>query len=144
MIELRDLPLLNACLNSLSSVFLLTGFWMIKKKQVVIHKRLMIAAVITSGAFLASYLIYHFNVGSVKFTGEGWSRPVYFSFLISHTILAAAVPFLAMITLIRGLRKTFDKHRRIARWTLPVWLYVSVTGVLIYLMLYRLFPSAHI
>lgn len=96
----------------------------------------MLAAFGCSTLFLISYLIYHFQVGSVGFKGQGWIRPVYFTILISHTILAAAVPVLALITLVRGLRARFDAHRRIARWTLPIWLYVSVTGVTIYLMLY--------
>lgn len=103
----------------------------------------MIAAVVTSSLFLASYLYYHahVHVGSVHFTGQGWWRPVYFTILTSHTLLAAAVPPLAIITLSRGLRSRFDRHRSIARWTYPIWLYVSVTGVLVYLMLYQLFRN---
>ncbi len=100
----------------------------------------MISALVTSGLFLISYLIYHYQVGSVKFTGIGWVRSAYLTILISHSILAASVPPLAIITLIRALRERFDRHRLIARWTLPIWLYVSVTGVAVYLMLYRLYP----
>jgi uncharacterized membrane protein YozB (DUF420 family) len=102
----------------------------------------MVSALVTSGLFLISYLVYHYHVGSVKFTGVGWVRGLYFSILISHTILAVAVPPLAIVTLFRALREHFDKHRVIARWTLPIWLYVSVTGVVVYVMLYRLFPPA--
>jgi uncharacterized membrane protein YozB (DUF420 family) len=98
----------------------------------------MVTALALSAAFLTSYLIYHANVGSVRFTGQGWVRPVYFGILLTHTVLAAAVPVLAVITLSRALRRHFPRHRAIARWTLPIWLYVSVTGVVIYLMLYRL------
>jgi uncharacterized membrane protein YozB (DUF420 family) len=96
----------------------------------------MVSALVSSTLFLTSYLIYHYHVGSVKFTGQGWIRPVYFSILISHTVLAASVVPLALIALVRALRKKFDKHRRVARWTLPIWLYVSITGVVIYAMLY--------
>ncbi len=137
-----DLPLVNAILNTTSSVFLLTGYYFIRQKRKVQHKKMMISAMITSSLFLLSYLIYHYEVGSVKFTGQGTARTVYFAVLISHTILAVAVPPLAIITLVRALRERFDKHRRIARWTLPIWLYVSVTGVIVYVMLYRLYPPA--
>ena len=98
----------------------------------------MIAALVVSGLFLVSYLFYHSQVGSVKFTGEGWVRSVYFTILVSHSVLAATVPPLAVVTLVRALREKFDRHRVIARWTLPIWLYVSVTGVAVYIMLYRL------
>ena len=101
----------------------------------------MIAALVTSSMFLISYLVYHYNVGSVRFTGLGLSRTVYFIILISHTLLAASVPPLAILTLTRALKKRFDRHRRIARWTFPIWLYVSVTGVMIYVMLYHIYPS---
>jgi uncharacterized membrane protein YozB (DUF420 family) len=103
---------------------------------------MMLSALVCSAAFLTSYLIYHAQVGSVRFLGTGLARPIYFTVLVSHTILAIALPVLAAITLTRALRERFDRHRAIARWTLPVWLYVSVTGVVIYLMLYRLYPSA--
>jgi putative membrane protein len=135
-----DLPLLNAFLNTTSTVLLLIGYTFIRQKRVSLHRGFMIAALCTSVLFLIFYLIYHYNVGSVRFTGQGAIRPFYFTVLISHTILAAAVPPLAIITLSRALRSRFDKHRRIARWTLPIWLYVSVTGVLIYILLYQLYP----
>jgi len=131
-----QLPTLNAALNSLSAVFLCAGYFFIIMKNRDAHRRCMLAALACSSLFLISYLTYHFQVGSVGFKGQGWIRPVYFTILISHTILAAAVPPLALITLVRALRERFDAHRRIARWTLPIWLYVSVTGVVIYLMLY--------
>ncbi len=140
--SLTDLPHLNALLNFTSTVFLLLGYYFIRQKRKVLHKRMMITALIASCLFLISYLVYHSNVGSVRFTAQGTVRTVYFAILISHTILAAAVPPLAIITLVRALRERFDKHKRIARWTLPVWLYVSATGVIIYLMLYRLYPPA--
>jgi putative membrane protein len=135
-----DLPLLNAVLNTTSTVFLLLGYYFIRQKKKVTHKKMMITALVTSGLFLISYLIYHYNVGSVKFTGQGTVRTVYFIILISHTILAILLPPLVGITLVRALRERFDKHRVIARWTLPIWLYVSITGVAVYLMLYQLFP----
>ena len=139
---LADLPLVNAILNTTSSVFLLTGYYFIRQKRKVQHKKMMIAAMVTSSLFLLSYLVYHYEVGSVKFTGQGTARTIYFAVLLSHTILAVAVLPLAIITLVRALRERFDKHRRIARWTLPIWLYVSVTGVIVYVMLYRLYQPA--
>lgn len=138
MIAVSLLPTLNAALNSLSAVFLFAGFLFIKSGNRKAHRACMLAAFSCSMLFLISYLIYHYQVGSVGFKGQGWLRPVYFTILISHTILAAAVPPLALITLARALRERFDAHRRIARWTLPIWLYVSVTGVVVYLMLYGL------
>jgi putative membrane protein len=140
--DVHDLPLLNATLNAGSTLLLLAGYYFIRTKQIRRHRAMMIAALVCSAAFLTSYLVYHAQVGSVRFTGVGPVRSVYFAILISHTILAAALPVLAAITLTRALRERFDRHRAIARWTFPVWLYVSVTGVVIYLMLYRLFPSA--
>ena len=137
-----DLPLLNAILNASSAVCLLTGYYFIRRTQVAAHRRCMIAAFSFSVLFLLSYIYYHASVGTVRFGGEGGARVVYFAILSTHTILAAAVPFLAVITLARGLKRRFTSHRKIARWTLPVWLYVSVTGVLVYLMLYRIFPRA--
>jgi putative membrane protein len=140
--HISDLPLVNACLNATSTFLLLLGYWLIRTGNRKAHKRAMIAALTTSGLFLISYLVYHYNVGSVRFTGEGWPRTLYFAVLISHTILAVTVPPLAIVTLVRALREKFDRHRTIARWTLPIWLYVSVTGVVVYVMLYQLFPSA--
>jgi uncharacterized membrane protein YozB (DUF420 family) len=138
LISVSQLPTLNAALNSLSAVFLFAGFLFIKSANRKAHRACMLTALACSTLFLVSYLIYHYQVGSVGFKGRGWLRPVYFAILITHTILAAAVPALALITLVRALRERFDAHRRIARWTLPIWLYVSVTGVVVYLMLYGL------
>ena len=132
-------PVINASLNGVSAVLLLVGRWFISKGRVASHRATMITAVITSTLFLISYLYYHAHVGSVRFQGTGWSRPVYFTILISHVILAAAIVPLVIITLIRALRERFDRHRAIARWTFPLWLYVSVTGVLVYFMLYHWF-----
>lgn len=140
--SLTDLPLVNALLNTTSTLFLLLGYYFIRRNRKTLHKRMMIAALTVSSLFLISYLIYHYNVGSVKFTAQGTVRTVYFSILLTHTVLAATVPPLAIVTLVRALRERFDKHKRIARWTLPIWLYVSITGVIIYIMLYRLYPSA--
>ncbi|HTM37101.1 MAG TPA: DUF420 domain-containing protein [Terriglobales bacterium] len=134
-------PAINATLNGTSAVLLVTAHRMIKAGRVAMHRALMLTAVATSTLFLVSYLYYHAHVGSVRFQGHGWSRPVYFSILISHTLLAAAIVPLSIVTLSRALRERFDQHRAIARWTYPLWLYVSVTGVVIYLMLYHLFPA---
>ena len=141
MISASQLPDLNAALNSLSAVFLLAGYRFIRARNREAHRKCMLAAIACSTLFLASYLIYHFQVGSVPFKGQGGIRVVYFTILITHTILATAVVPLALITLIRALRERFDAHRRLARWTLPIWLYVSVTGVVVYWMLYWLVPS---
>jgi uncharacterized membrane protein YozB (DUF420 family) len=141
VITASQLPDLNAALNSLSAVFLLAGYRFIRRKNRQAHRRCMIAAFGCSILFLCSYLIYHYQVGSVPFKGQGWIRPVYFAILLTHTILATAVVPLAVITLTRALRERFDAHRRIARWTFPIWVYVSVTGVVVYGMLYWLVPS---
>jgi len=141
MPDLNVFPAINASLNGVSAVLLTTGRVLIRKKRVSEHRVCMISAVITSAIFLACYLYYHAHVRSVHFPGQGWIRPVYFSILISHTILAAAVPPLALITLTLGLRSKFDRHRRIARWTFPIWLYVSVTGVIVYLLLYQIYGA---
>ena len=135
---LRDLPALNAALNALSAVFLATGWVLIRAGRREAHRRAMLAAVACSTLFLSSYLVYHAQVGSVRFTGQGTVRLVYFAILISHTILAVAVVPLALVTLVRALQQRFDRHRRIARVALPIWGYVSVTGVVVYWMLYRL------
>lgn len=134
-------PAINATLNGTSAVLLVMAHSMIKRGRVATHRALMLTAVATSTLFLISYLYYHAHVGSVHFQGRGWSRPVYFSILISHTILAATIVPLVIITLSRALREHFDQHRAIARWTYPLWLYVSITGVVIYFMLYHLFPA---
>ncbi len=132
------LPTINATLNFTAAILLVWGYLLIRRKRVAQHRKVMIAAFCVSCAFLICYLIYHAQVGSVHFPGTGAIRTVYFTILISHTILAATVPFLAVITLRRALASRFDKHRQIARWTLPIWLYVSVTGVVVYVMLYHL------
>jgi len=134
-------PAINATLNGSSAVLLVSARTMIKRGRMAVHRALMLAAVGTSTLFLISYLYYHAHVGNVHFQGHGWSRPVYFSILISHTILATVIVPLVIITLSRGLRQRFDRHRAIARWTYPIWLYVSVTGVVIYLMLFHLFRA---
>ena len=132
-------PALNATLNGASAVLITTGRVLIGRKQVRLHRACMIAAVVTSSIFLICYLYYHAHVGSVHFPGQGWARRLYFTILISHTILAAAVVPLVLLSLNYGLRARFDKHRRIARWAFPVWLYVSITGVIVYIMLYQIY-----
>jgi uncharacterized membrane protein YozB (DUF420 family) len=134
-------PVINATLNGTSAVLLLTGHGLLKKGRVAAHRTLMLAAVAASTLFLASYLYYHFHVGSVHFRGHGVWRPIYFTLLTSHTILAAAIVPMVIITLSRALRERFDRHRAIARWTYPLWVYVSVTGVIVYFMLYHLFTG---
>ena len=134
-------PVINATLNGTSAVLLFVGRGCIKRGKMATHRALMIAAVATSTLFLTSYLYYHAHVGSVRFQGQGWVRPVYFTILISHTILAATIVPLVIITLVRGLRGRFERHRAIARWTYPLWMYVSVTGVVVYFMLYHWFAA---
>ena len=134
-------PAINATLNGTSAILLVAAHSMIKRGRVAIHRALMLTAVATSTLFLISYVYYHAHVGSVHFQGRGWSRPLYFSILISHTILAATIVPLVFVTLTRALREHFDQHRAIARWTYPLWLYVSITGVVIYFMLYHLFKA---
>lgn len=136
--EIRDLPALNATLNSISTLLLLFGYYFIKRKEIERHRLCMGMAFLTSCLFLTSYVIYHLNAGSVPFTGQGWSRTVYFAILFTHIPLAALVPVLALIALYRAWKKDFVAHRRIARWTWPIWMYVSVTGVIIYIMLYEI------
>jgi putative membrane protein len=131
-----DLPTLNATLNSVATVLLLSGYASIRLKMVRVHMAFMILALFVSAAFLTSYLYYHYRVGHVDFAGKGVIRYIYLTMLFSHVVLAAAVPVLVTLTLIPALRRKFDRHKRIARWTLPIWLYVSVTGVLVYLMCY--------
>jgi putative membrane protein len=136
-VTVHDLPAVNASLNALSGILLTIGYVLIRKRRIAQHRAVMIAAFITSSIFLACYLVYHAQVGSVHFERQGFVRPLYFSILITHITLAAAVPPLAIITLTRGLRGRYDKHRRLARWTWPIWMYVSVTGVLVYVLLYQ-------
>lgn len=135
---LRDLPALNAALNAAAAVTLLVGYRLIRRGRWRAHRAAMITALVLSSAFLTSYLVYHAQVGSVRFQGHGWVRTLYLTILATHTVLAATVPVLAIITASRALRRRFDRHKAIARWTLPIWLYVSVTGVVVYWMLYRL------
>jgi uncharacterized membrane protein YozB (DUF420 family) len=138
VIGVHDLPAVNATLNATAAILLVCGYVLILRRQKQAHKRVMLAAFATSSVFLVCYLIYHWQVGSVRFPRTGAIRTVYLSILATHTVLAATVPVLAIITLSRGLSAHFDKHRAIARWTLPIWLYVSVTGVVVYLMLYKM------
>ncbi len=138
MIAIRDLPAVNAALNASAAVLLIWGYTLIRRKRVQVHRRVMVSAFAVSSLFLISYVIYHAQVGSVPFQKTGPIRTVYFSILLTHTVLAATVPFLASITLYRGWKGNYQRHRAIARWTFPIWLYVSVTGVIVYLMLYRM------
>jgi uncharacterized membrane protein YozB (DUF420 family) len=133
----RDLPTLNALLNATSAAFLVTGWLLIRSKRREAHRKAMTSALVCSALFLVSYLVYHAKVGSVRFTGTGAARTVYLAVLLSHTLLAAAVAPLAVTAFLLARRGRFDRHRRLARWTLPVWLYVSLTGVVVYVMLYR-------
>ena len=133
----HDLPAVNAALNALSGILLVAGYVLIRRRRIEQHRRVMIAAFIASSLFLISYIVYHAQVGSVRFTRQGFVRPLYFTILITHVTLAAVVLPLAIVTLSRGLRARYVQHRVIARWTLPIWLYVSVTGVLVYVLLYR-------
>ena len=134
----RDLPTLNAALNATSAVLLVLGWVLVRRRRLEAHRRAMLGAVGCSTLFLVSYLVYHAQVGSVRFQGQGWIRPLYFAILLTHTVLAAAIVPLVLVTLTRALRGRFEAHRRLARVTFPLWAYVSVTGVVIYVMLYRL------
>jgi uncharacterized membrane protein YozB (DUF420 family) len=136
-LTLHDLPAVNASLNALSTVFLATGYVLIRARRIAQHRAMMLAALGTSALFLVCYLVYHAQVGSVRFTRPGFVRPVYFTILITHVSLAVTVLPLAIVTAARGLRGDYGRHRRIARWTFPIWLYVSVTGVLVYVLLYQ-------
>jgi uncharacterized membrane protein YozB (DUF420 family) len=138
VIDYTQLPTVNATLNGIAAVLLVIGWVLIRQRKIQAHRAVMLSAFACSILFLVSYLVYHYQVGSVRFQGTGAIRTVYFAILISHTLLATAVPFLAAITLFRALKERFAKHRAIARWTLPIWLYVSVTGVVVYWMLYRM------
>ncbi len=137
---IHDLPIVNAILNATAAVLLIVGYTFIRRGKVNAHHKTMIAAFVVSCLFLISYLAYHYNVGSVKFDKPGWVRTAYLWILATHTILAASVPVLAIITLTRALKGQYAKHRAIAKWTLPIWLYVSVTGVIVYLLLYQVRP----
>ena len=140
--NVSDLPAVNATLNGLSTVFLTLGFIFIKQGKRVAHQRCMVSALVTSALFLACYLFYHYHAGSTPFEGQGWIRPVYFVILISHILLAVVIlPFIFM-AFFRAFRGEFEKHRKVVRITWPLWMYVSVTGVLIYFMLYHWFRVA--
>jgi uncharacterized membrane protein YozB (DUF420 family) len=138
MLAVTDLPALNATLNAISALFLTAGYVFIRRHEVDRHRLCMLAAFITSILFLTSYLVYHAQVGSKPFPYEGPIRTLYFAILIPHILLAIAIVPMALVTLSRGLKKRIPQHRAIARWTLPLWLYVSVTGVIVYLMLYQM------
>src|SRR5438067_12931118 len=141
MLHIENLPTLNAFLNSTSAILLITGFIFIRTRNIKAHRACMVSAFVTSTAFLVSYITYHLYAGATHFRGEGFIRPVYFTLLATHTVLAVVIVPLVITTLSRALRCRFDKHKAIARWTLPLWLYVSVTGVLVYLVLYHWFPA---
>ena len=138
---LSYLPHINACLNSASAILLFSGYLFIRRHNIKAHRNCQVSAFVLSTIFLISYLIYHFNHGTTRFTGQGIVRPIYFTILTTHTILAIVIVPLILITFYRALRSDFERHRRIARITLPLWLYVSVTGVIVYLMLYQIYPS---
>src|SRR6202047_50870 len=135
---------LNASLNGVSAILLAGGYAAIRSGKVAVHKRFMIAAFTVSSAFLVSYLVYHYRVGHVPFAGQGWIRPVYFVLLLTHTILAIVIVPMIIVTLRRAWLERFDRHRIIARWTLPLWFYVSVTGVIVYLMVYQIYSAANV
>ena len=141
MTDYSIFPKINATLNGGSAVLLVTGRWLISRGRMAAHRAVMLAAFVTSCLFLTSYVYYHWphHGGVIYFHGTGWTRPLYFTILISHTVLAIVIVPLVLITLSRGLRGQFDRHQAIARWTFPLWLYVSVTGVIVYLMLFRIF-----
>lgn len=139
--SVSDLPALNASLNGVCAAFLMAGYVFIRQNRQQAHRNCMVSAFVTSCLFLISYLVYHSLAGATRFQGQGWIRPIYFTLLISHTILATAIVPLVFLTLARAIKSRFDLHRRIARWTWPIWMYVSVTGVVIYVMLYHLYPS---
>jgi uncharacterized membrane protein YozB (DUF420 family) len=142
-----DLPVVNACLNGLSALFLSGGFYFIRRKNQAAHRNCMVAAFVTSTLFLACYLTYHgymayyLHRGPTIFKEPAWFRPIYLAILLTHTVLAIVIVPMVLITLSRALKQRFDRHRKIARWTWPLWMYVSVTGVLIYLLLYQIFPQ---
>lgn len=139
--SISDLPSLNGALNAVSTMLLLAGYRFIRRREVQRHRLCMVTAFVVSVAFLVSYVVYHYQAGSTRFPGVGWIRPFYFMMLASHVVLAALIPPLALVTLVRATRGDFQRHRRIARWTLPAWLYVSGTGVAIYWMLYHVYAA---
>ena len=142
--SLTDLPAVNATLNATSAVLLLFAYAAIRRHDVERHRRLMLATAAVSSLFLVSYLVYHAQVGSVRFTGQGPIRTIYFAILLTHTVLAAVIVPMVLRTLYLGLKRVDEKHRRLAKWTFPLWLYVSITGVVIYVLLYQLYPPGPI
>ena len=138
-LSVSDLPLVNASLNGLATILLIAGYICIRQRRIAAHRAAMIAAFVTSVLFLVSYLVYHAHTGSRPFPGRGAIRGIYFVILITHIVLAATIPPLAGVTLWRAYRGRFDRHVRVARWTLPLWLYVSITGIVVYVMLYRMY-----
>ena len=138
MLDIHSLPAVNATLNALAAVLLVTGYVLIRNRRWIAHRNVMTAALVCSTLFLTSYLVYHAHVGSVPFPGKGAARTLYLTILATHTVLAATVPFLAGFTVVRAWRRRYPQHKRLARWTLPIWLYVSVTGVIVYWMLYKM------
>jgi uncharacterized membrane protein YozB (DUF420 family) len=139
MIDYSLLPAVNATLNATSGIFLLTGYVLIKQRRINAHRNAMLAAFTSSTLFLISYLVYHYHVGSHPFAGQGIIRPIYFAILISHVVLAVVILPFIISTLTKGLRAQYVRHKRVAKWTFPLWMYVSVTGVIVYLMLYQMF-----
>lgn len=139
LLPLSFFPALNASLNAICTILLVTGYSFIRRGKILAHKACMASAVVCSAVFLGSYVYFHLHAGVIRFGGRGWIRPVYLTLLVSHTILAIVIVPLILVTLVRALRQRFDRHRAIARWTLPMWLYVSVTGVVIYWLLYRVY-----
>ena len=135
--SIHDLPAVNASLNAISGVLLVIGYALMRARKIDLHRRVMFGAFAASSLFLVCYVVYHAQVGSVRFTRQGFVRPLYFTILITHVTLAAVVLPLAIVTLSRGLSSKYPQHRRVARWTFPIWLYVSVTGVLVYVLLYQ-------
>jgi uncharacterized membrane protein YozB (DUF420 family) len=135
---------LNASLNGVSAILLAGGYAAIRSGKIAVHKAFMISAFAASSVFLGSYLLYHYRVGHVAFQGQGWIRPVYFTLLLTHTVLAVVIVPMILVTLRRAWLKRFDRHRIIARWTLPLWFYVSVTGVIVYLMVYQIYSAANV
>jgi uncharacterized membrane protein YozB (DUF420 family) len=140
LITIHDLPIVDATLNGLAAILLMIGFALIRRRRISAHQKVMWTAFGVSCAFLVCYLVYHYNVGSVRFDKPGWVRTFYLWILATHTVLAGTVPVLAIVTLTRAQRRQYERHRAIARWTFPIWLYVSVTGVVVYILLYQVRP----
>ncbi len=141
--SVSDLPVLNACLNSTSAIFLTIGYVFIRQKRQTAHRNCMIVALTASALFLISYITYHYSAGRTVFKDPAWFRPIYLLLLLTHTVLAVAIVPMVIVTVSRALKGRYELHKRIARWTWPLWMYVSVTGVIIYFLLYRIFPQTH-